>query len=70
VQPWGFVLVRSAERLAGPYLTGLQATIRAERFGNKSDQELRDVLNELCLQYAAELGTRQAEPRKVEEGRA
>ena len=50
--------IMAAHGLADPYLNRLQAAIRAERFGNKSDQELRDVLNELCLQYAAELSTR------------
>jgi hypothetical protein len=60
--------IMDAHGLADPYLTRLQAAIRAERFGNKSDQELRDVLNELCLQYAAELRTRQAGPGRIEEG--
>lgn len=41
--------------LTDPFLTQLEHAIEAERFGNSSDQELRGILNELCLQYAAEL---------------
>jgi hypothetical protein len=44
--------------LADPFLTQLERTITSERFGHSNDEELRGTLNELCLQYAAELERR------------
>ena len=50
-----------AHDLADPFLDQLDDVIRAERFGNSDDQELRAVLDELCMQYAAELKDRSQE---------
>ena len=50
-----------AHDLADPFLDQLEDVIRAERFGNGDDQELRAVLDELCMQYAAELKDRYQE---------
>jgi hypothetical protein len=50
-----------AHDLAGPSLDQLEDVIRAERFGNSDDQELRAVLDELCMRYAAELKYRSRE---------
>lgn len=50
--------IMAAHDLADPFLAQLQEVIRAERFGNSSDEELRATLNQLCLRYAAELKER------------
>jgi hypothetical protein len=47
--------VMESHGLSDPFLTRLERAIEAERFGHSSDQELRTILNELCLQYATEL---------------
>jgi hypothetical protein len=53
--------VMQAHNLADPFLDQLEDVIQAERFGNSDDQELRDVLDELCMRYAAELKNRSQE---------
>jgi len=47
-----------AHDLADPFIIQLERAIAAERFGHSTDQELRAVLNDLCLQCAAELKQR------------
>ena len=47
-----------AHGLADPFLIQLERDIEAGRFGHSSDQELRATINEICLQYAAELKQR------------
>lgn len=47
-----------AHDLDDPFLKQVESAIRAERFGHSNDQELRAILNELCLGYAAELKKR------------
>ncbi|GAB4536339.1 MAG: hypothetical protein Kow0063_21710 [Anaerolineae bacterium] len=44
--------------LADPFLAQLGEAVRAERFGNSSDEMLREALNQLCLRYALELKKR------------
>jgi hypothetical protein len=53
--------VMQAHDLADPFLDQLEDVIQAERFGNSDDQELRAVLDELCMRYAAELKDRSQE---------
>ncbi len=50
--------IMEAHGLANPFLQQLEDVIQAERFGHSDDQELHAILNELCLQYAAELKER------------
>lgn len=50
--------IMEAHGLADPFLTQLESAVDAERFGHGDDQELHATLNELCLQYAAELKRR------------
>lgn len=58
--------VMESHGLADPLHARLTEAIEAERFGNSSDEQLRAVLDGLCLQYAAEL-ERQLSPREAEE---
>lgn len=60
--------IMEAYGLADPFLTQLERSVEAERFGNSDDQELRAALNELCLQYAAELKERHPPLPSLEEG--
>jgi hypothetical protein len=50
--------IMQACELADPFLNRLQRTIDAERFGHGDDDTLQITLNELCLEYAAELKQR------------
>ena len=50
--------IMEAHGLADPFLAQLRDTVDAERSGSSSRDELRSTLDELCLQYAAELKTR------------
>jgi hypothetical protein len=50
--------IMEAHGLADPFLSQLVRAVDAERFGHGDDQELHAALNELCLQYAAELKRR------------
>ncbi len=62
--------IMEAHGLADPFLTQLERAVDAERFGHSDDQELRATLNELCLQYAAELKERYSpSPNTGEKGR-
>ncbi len=47
-----------AHGLADPFLNQLEQAIEAERFGNSTDEELHATLNELTMQYTAELKKR------------
>jgi hypothetical protein len=44
--------------LADPFTTQLLGAIQTERFGSSNNEELRDFLNKLSLQYATELKQR------------
>lgn len=41
--------------MTDPYLDGLAATIDRERFGNSTDEELRQILNEIILDLVEHL---------------
>jgi hypothetical protein len=47
-----------AHGMADPFLIRLRAAVDGERFGSGGDEQLRAVLNDLCLAYAAELKQR------------
>jgi hypothetical protein len=44
--------------MADPFLKQLRKTIDEERLGSSDDQALRAFLDQVCLQYAAELKKR------------
>ena len=50
--------IMEAHGLADPFLAQVKETVDAERSGSSSREELRSTLDELCLQYAAELKIR------------
>ena len=48
--------------LTDPFLKQLKQAIDEERLGSNDDQALRAFLDQVCLQYAAELKKRTATP--------
>jgi hypothetical protein len=50
--------IMKSHGMADPFLAQLEGVIEAERFGSSDDQELRDTLDDLCLQFAQELKQR------------
>lgn len=52
--------IMEATGLSDPFLTELSQAIDAQRFGSSDDEALRAFLDQMCLQYAAELKERVA----------
>jgi len=50
--------IMEAQGLSDPFLQQLEEAVAAERFGHGGDEQLRARLNELCLEFAAELKRR------------
>ncbi|MFQ5855878.1 MAG: DUF6092 family protein [Anaerolineae bacterium] len=59
--------IMEAEGLSDPFLTEFRQAIDAERFGTSGDETLRAFIDQMCLQYAAELKERvaAASPRET-----
>jgi hypothetical protein len=54
--------IMEAHELGDSYLEQLQRALDAERFGSSSDDALRAKLDQLCVEYAAELKQRLSQP--------
>jgi len=55
---WRLLVIMEEAELADPFLVQLRQAIDEERLGSSDDQALRAFLDQVCLQYAAELKKR------------